>query len=71
MSWIGANTPKEGHFLVLSGIEGAGSDLISEWFPALSDRSSLNTPAGHRMAGWEGICPPLEPSSPPPVLHVP
>ena len=46
MTWVGAETPRESQFLILSGIHGAGSDLISEWFPALSDRASLNTPQG-------------------------
>jgi hypothetical protein len=46
MAWVRNQTPLEGRFLVLSGIEGPGMDLIAEWFPALSGRTSVSTPQG-------------------------
>jgi hypothetical protein len=47
MNWIKKNTPESAQFLVLSGTPEYGIDQISEWFPALSQRSSLTTPQGH------------------------
>lgn len=47
MQWIGQNTPANSRFLVVSQIEGAGIDYISEWFPALAGRTSLATPQGY------------------------
>ena len=53
MKWINANTPSSSQFLILSGIPQYGIDPISEWFPALSQRSSLTTPQGHEWLPGE------------------
>ena len=47
MTWITANTPPESRFLIVSGQPHYGIDPLSEWFPALSGRSSLTTPQAH------------------------
>jgi hypothetical protein len=47
MAWIEANTPVDSKFLVLTGTQEYGNDQVSEWFPALSQRTSLTTPQGH------------------------
>lgn len=47
MQWVRANTPATSQFAVVSGIESAGTDYISEWFPALTDRASMGTPQGY------------------------
>jgi hypothetical protein len=46
MQWVGQQTPENSRFLVISAIEGAGEDLVSEWFPAITRRISLGTPQG-------------------------
>lgn len=50
MTWIKNHVPAGSNFLVISGINGAGEDYISEWFPALSGSASLATPQG-----WEWL----------------
>jgi hypothetical protein len=47
MQWISSNTPETSEFLVVSGIPLYGIDHVAEWFPAISQRSSLTTPQGH------------------------
>jgi hypothetical protein len=47
MTWIKTNTPVDSKFLVLTGTQEYGKDQVSEWFPALSQRTSLTTPQGH------------------------
>lgn len=62
MAWVGANTPADGRFLVMTddvagvpkgagfGIDrsiGWGADRFSEWFPVLAKRVSVATPQGH------------------------
>jgi len=47
MQWIAQNTPEESQFLVISGIPEYGIDPVSEWFPAISKRTSLTTPQAH------------------------
>jgi hypothetical protein len=47
MEWIRASTPPTSRFAVISGIGPAGTDYVSEWFPALTDRTSLATPQGY------------------------
>jgi hypothetical protein len=47
MEWIKGNTPVDIEFLVISGITGAGIDYVSEWFPALTNRTSSGTPQGY------------------------
>ena len=47
MQWIRENTPATSQFAVISGIEAAGIDYVSEWFPALTDRTSVATPQGY------------------------
>jgi hypothetical protein len=44
--WIKTNTPPESRFLVLTGEEDIFCDGISEWFPALTERTSLTTIQG-------------------------
>lgn len=46
MAWIKDNLPANSQFLIISGINGPGEDYISEWFPVLSDSTSLATPQG-------------------------
>lgn len=48
MVWVQENTPKNSKFLVLSNTADSswGMDALSEWFPALSERQSINTPQG-------------------------
>jgi hypothetical protein len=45
-NWIQQNTPESARFLVISG-KSPLTDQISEWFPALADRSSIATVQGH------------------------
>jgi hypothetical protein len=40
--WVGENASPQARFIILSG-GGPVSDPLAEWFPALSDRRSLNT----------------------------
>lgn len=47
MQWSRENTPATSRFAVISGIESAGIDYVSEWFPALTDRVSVATPQGY------------------------
>ena len=47
MQWIRENTPATSQFAVISGISPAGIDYVSEWFPALTDRTSVATPQGY------------------------
>ncbi len=49
-AWIGANTPEDSRFLVLTGDDPL-SDPTSEWFPALTGRSSVATVQGYE---WDG-----------------
>jgi hypothetical protein len=60
MQWSGENTPATSRFAVISGIDSAGIDYVSEWFPALTDRTSVATPQGYEWfadqefdARWE------------------
>jgi len=60
MQWIRENTPATSRFAVVSGIDSAGIDYVSEWFPALTDRTSVATPQGYEWfpdqvfdARWE------------------
>ena len=46
LAWIQNNTPADSRFLVLTG-DAALSDPLSEWFPALTARTSLVTVQGH------------------------
>jgi hypothetical protein len=46
MAWVAQNTPTSGHFLVLSNSEDWASDKAAEWFPVLSQRTSVNTAQG-------------------------
>jgi len=47
MEWIESNTPADSRFLVLTGTPEYGTDRVSEWFPSLSQRTSLTTPQAH------------------------
>jgi len=60
MDWLRENTPAASRFVVISGIDWAGIDYVSEWFPALTDRISVATPQGYEWfpgqvfdARWE------------------
>jgi hypothetical protein len=44
--WIKINTPDESQFLVLTG-QFSLRDSVSEWFPALTDRTSIATVQGY------------------------
>ena len=46
MDWIAANTPKESKFILLTGETSWEIDSTSEWFPALTGRTSLVTVQG-------------------------
>lgn len=46
LNWIEQNTPENSRFLLLTG-DAALSDPLSEWFPALTRRTSLVTVQGH------------------------
>ena len=46
MAWVQTNTPASSRFLVISGNTGLMCDPISEWFPALTGRQSVNTIQG-------------------------
>ncbi|WKZ45510.1 MAG: 6-pyruvoyl-tetrahydropterin synthase-related protein [Anaerolineales bacterium] len=46
LTWIQQNTPADSRFLVLTD-DAALSDPLSEWFPALTERTSLVTVQGH------------------------
>jgi hypothetical protein len=46
MQWVRENTPADSRFLVLTGEPDAMCDSQGEWFPALTERSSLFTPQG-------------------------
>jgi hypothetical protein len=46
MAWVAQNTPTSGLFLVLSNSKDWSSDKAAEWFPVLSQRSSVNTVQG-------------------------
>lgn len=46
LTWIQNHTPADSRFLVLTG-DAALSDPLSEWFPALTGRTSLVTVQGH------------------------
>ena len=46
MAWVAQNTPTSGLFLVLSNSEDWASDKAAEWFPVLSQRSSVSTAQG-------------------------
>ncbi|MGC8873530.1 MAG: hypothetical protein ACP5SI_03660 [Chloroflexia bacterium] len=46
MDWVRSETPQGSRFLVLSGAGEPFLDWVSEWFPALTDRISLNTLQG-------------------------
>jgi Dolichyl-phosphate-mannose-protein mannosyltransferase len=60
MQWAKSNTPVASRFAVISGIRLAGVDFVSEWFPALAERTSVSTPQGYEWfagqlfdARWE------------------
>lgn len=46
MAWVAQNTPNSGLFLVLSNSDDWASDKAAEWFPVLSQRSSVSTAQG-------------------------
>jgi hypothetical protein len=46
MQWVRENTPQASRFLVLTAHEDPFSDPSAEWFPALAERTSINTIQG-------------------------
>ena len=46
MEWVRKNTPANSRFLVLTGEPEAMCDSSGEWFPALTERTSLSTVQG-------------------------
>jgi hypothetical protein len=46
MTWVAQNIPSSSLFLVLTNSEDWASDKAAEWFPALSQRQSVNTAQG-------------------------
>lgn len=46
MKWISENTDANGKFLLLTHYSDWAVDSISEWFPTLSERTSITTPQG-------------------------
>ncbi|MEN8171591.1 MAG: hypothetical protein ABFS03_01790 [Chloroflexota bacterium] len=47
MAWIQANTPESSQFMVITSVSEYGIDPVSEWFPVLSQRTSLTVPQGY------------------------
>ena len=52
MAWVRATQPQDRRFLVLA-MDTWGSDDLSEWFPALADRGTLDTSQGLEWAAPE------------------
>jgi hypothetical protein len=50
MAWVAANTPADATFLVVTG-QTWYADQVSEWFPALADRTSVATVQGYEWLG--------------------
>ncbi|CAG0967964.1 hypothetical protein ANAEL_01015 [Anaerolineales bacterium] len=46
MQWVKDHTPNDSHFLVLTGEPDGMCDSSTEWFPALTKRTSLSTVQG-------------------------
>lgn len=46
MAWVQNNTPMQGHFLPITGIQSPEIDPFVEWFPALTERRSQTTIQG-------------------------
>ena len=67
MSWAGANLPADARVLVVSSAPSWAEDPVSEWFPALTQRTSVVTPQGcewlpgddypRRVRAWESLVP--------------
>ena len=45
--WVQANIPPESQFGVVTGKKPVLADPVIEWFPTLTQRTSINTPQGH------------------------
>ena len=45
--WVRANTQTDSRFLILTGVEEVFCDSVSEWFPALTGRTSVTTIQGN------------------------
>lgn len=46
MNWVKGNIPADSRFLVLTGTTSVSCDPLLEWFPALTERHSINTVQG-------------------------
>ena len=60
--WVNENTPADSRFIILSGLAPL-TDPISEWFPALSGRSSVGTAQGHEWISTDNFETVLEESA--------
>jgi hypothetical protein len=50
LRWIGQNTPTDSNFIIVTGEPNPFCDVTNEWFPAITERTSLNTVQGRE---WE------------------
>jgi len=53
MEWVKNDTPENSQFVVLTGDTTAMCDSIQEWFPVLSDRTSVTTAQGKEWINGE------------------
>ena len=53
MAWVRENTDESDTFLVITGDTNWTTDRTSEWFPALTGRTSLGTFQGYEWLGKE------------------
>jgi hypothetical protein len=57
--WVAHETPRNSRFVILTGLNGP-DDALSEWFPALTGRTSLATIQGHEWNPEKSITPALK-----------
>jgi hypothetical protein len=61
MDWVNTSTKMESRFIVLADEASPGLSPLQEWFPALSDRTSINTVQGREwLPGAENYKPRLQ-----------
>lgn len=60
MKWIKNNSPDDSRFIVLTSRTDPFSDPTSEWFPAITSRTSLNTVQGKEWLLGNGFIPYLD-----------
>jgi hypothetical protein len=54
MEWVAREAPPDTPFLVAT-IDTWGNDEVSEWFPAIAERTSLGTVQGSEWLGTDGF----------------